>query len=516
MENISSFFLDQRNNNKLLIPKYIFIAFLFFNKISLHLCISLDIKVLPFSEIYNLPLNQINNLRNLSPKIQNIFGSMFKLNYYYTNLYIGDSKEKQGFILDTGSSITTSTCSLCKSCGRHIHRPYSIDSKKNIISCKDPECQMTSSKCEDSKCSFKITYAEGSTLEGIFLNKKIFFDINEKNNIEIPMGCTLKENNLFFKQEVNGIMGLNNNNFNFVEVMYKLGRINRNIFSLCFAQLGGVFTIGDINEKIHKSNISYFQMITEKNKYYKINIKSIFVNNKKLENGSPEENIFILDSGATISYFNNYIFEEILYKMQENCRSFNIPDICGNYKLNSILGHCFYFNSTFQLNEAIKNYWPIINFDIEGFNYKWLPENYYFNITSNDSIGACMGFNRSNKKRNTLGGSWIIGHDFIFDRENKLLGIAEADCYQNKELNMSNGLEVIDLNKIDYYYYMYKISQKVSLMIVIITSFLICGILGFTTILIFRSIKTKKTFINKNFIRRYDILVHNTDTHNIN
>ena len=202
--------------------------------------------------------------------------------------------------------------------------------------------------------------------------------------------------------------------------------------------------------------------------------------------------------------------------MQENCRSFNIPDICGNYKLNSILGHCFYFNSTFQLNEAIKNYWPIINFDIEGFNYKWLPENYYFNITSNDSIGACMGFNRSNKKRNTLGGSWIIGHDFIFDRENKLLGIAEADCYQNKELNISNGLEVIDLNKIDYYYYMYKISQNVSLMIVIITSFLICGILGFTAILIFRSIKTKKTFINKNFIRRYDILVHNTDTHNIN
>ena len=102
------------------------------------------------------------------------------------------------------------------------------------------------------------------------------------------------------------------------------------------------------------------------------------------------------------------------------------------------------------------------------------------------------------------------------DRENKLLGIAEAYCYQNKEFNMSNGLEVIDLNKIDYYYYMYKISQNVSLMIVIITSFLICGILGFTAILIFRSIKTKKTFINKNFIRRYDILVHNIDSHNIN
>ena len=117
MENISSFFLDQRNNNKLLIPKYIFIAFLFFNKISLHLCISLDIKVLPFSEIYNLPLNQINNLRNLSPKIQNIFGSMFKLNYYYTNLYIGDLKEKQGIIIDQLKMLTTLTNRMCKEIG---------------------------------------------------------------------------------------------------------------------------------------------------------------------------------------------------------------------------------------------------------------------------------------------------------------------------------------------------------------------------------------------------------------
>ena len=81
-----------------------------------------------------------------------------------------------------------------------------------------------------------------------------------------------------------------------------------------------------------------------------------------------------------------------------------------------------------KLVESIKDLFLEINFDISasGIAIQGMDNSHIslvqINITSNDSIGACMGFNRSNKKRNTLGGSWIIGHDFIFDRENKLLG----------------------------------------------------------------------------------------------
>ena len=71
----------------------------------------------------------------------------------------------------------------------------------------------------------------------------------------MPIGCTIRETHLFYKQEVNGIMGLCNNDHNFVNILYKLGAIQRNIFSLCYAQLGGVFTIGDINYKLLKENI---------------------------------------------------------------------------------------------------------------------------------------------------------------------------------------------------------------------------------------------------------------------
>ena len=514
MENCLLFYKLKRKNNKYSGQKYMYIILLIFNNISLFYSISLDIKVIPSEYKYNnMYNNEIFNKRHLSPQIQNIFGSTFKLNYYYTNLYIGDSKEKQGFILDTGSSITTSSCSLCKKCGRHIYPPYEIGSSKNIISCENEKCNMTSSKCRDSKCSFRINYAEGSSLEGIFINKNIYFTNKkeESNNIEIPLGCTLSENNLFYKQEVNGIMGLNDNQFNFVEILYKLGRIPKNIFGLCFAQLGGVFTLGEINNKFHKENITFFPIRTENNKYYKININSISVNDKKIESFSEEDNNFLLDSGATISYFNNELFKEIINKMMNICNSFNKSEACGSYKLHSILGHCFYFNNTNELNEAIKNYWPIIHFNIEGYDYKWLPENYYFNISTKNLTGACMGFNSVYKKKNTLGGSWMVGHDIIFDREKKLIGIAEADCFQNKNLNMTNGLEFFDLKK--FYFYQNQL-RYFSVPIIIIINIFINGIIISIFVFLFKNKKKKKKeFKNKTIEIKDDIIFNNTGVH---
>ena len=502
LEKFSLKHLINQNYLKFSKQKYLYIIILLLNKASLYFSFSLDIKLSTSEDKYK---------RNLSPSIQYIFGSMFKINYYYINLYIGDSMEKQGFILDTGSSITTSSCSLCKKCGKHIYPPYKLNSSKKIISCEDKKCKMLSSNCKDKKCSFRISYAEGSSLEGIFINKKIYFNNNteKRSEIEIPIGCTLSENNLFYKQEVNGIMGLNNNEFNFVEILYKLGRIEKNIFSLCFAQLGGVFTLGEINYKFHKSNITYIPIRSEKNKYYKIQINSIFINDEKLENYSSEENNFLLDSGATISYFNNKIFDEILNKMLEKCNSYK-NGICGSYKLNSILGHCFYFNNTYELNEAIQKYWPIIHFNIEGYDYKWLPENYYFNISNKNITGACMGFNKIYRKRNTLGGSWLIGHDIIFDRERNLLGIAEANCYQNKNLNLTNGLELIDFKKNDYYKNEVRIF---SFLIITFINILICGIIIFIFLYFFKFKKKKNRIIDKTINIKDNILFNTNEAH---
>ena len=109
------------------INKTLYTFFILLNIIITYNSLSTEIKLLSIPYPY-LPFNsniENSKIRNLSEQF--IYGSAFKLNYYYSNLYIGEDMQKQGLILDTGSSITTATCSpLCEKCGEHICPPYNV------------------------------------------------------------------------------------------------------------------------------------------------------------------------------------------------------------------------------------------------------------------------------------------------------------------------------------------------------------------------------------------------------
>ena len=400
-----------------------------------------------------LSLNQsISNssLRNLSE--QYVYGSAFKINYYYSNLYLGETMQKQGYILDTGSTITTATCDpLCKHCGLHISPHYNTkDMDKKIILCSDPICKQVSSRCNYSskprECSFVISYSEGSSLNGVYINEIVRFGNDYKNQTghKIPIGCTTDENHLFFTQDANGIMGLANNENNFVELLYKNHAIDNNIFSLCFAQLGGLFNIGEINNKTHLEKMTYVPMLLDRGKYFGINILSISVNNHTIQNYEQYSYNIFIDSGTTICYINDKIFDEILTIMKKDCAKYPSPNACGEYQYHNDYGHCFYFKTTDELDFAVYNYWPTIHFYLNQYDFKWRPKYYVFNITTSKKPGACMGINKFGGTKITLGSSWIIGHDIVFDRKKKLIGIAEANCSINEEINKTSGLELVE------------------------------------------------------------------------
>ena len=510
MEFFKFSFTINKKNKKLRVKKFLQIFYILLNIILSFNSISTEIKIIsnPYSTISNLKNSKNSKLRNLAE--QYIYGSAFKLNYYYTNIYLGDDMQKQGLILDTGSSITTATCSpLCQKCGNHISPPYDIKKEKKIISCSEEKCKMVSSKCDNStksNCTFKISYSEGSSLEGVYVNEIIRFGENytQQEGKYIPMGCTSSETHLFYKQEVNGIMGLCNNEKNFVDILYKFGAIKRNMFSLCYAKLGGIFTLGEINYKLHTENITFLPMKTDRDKYFGLDVKSIFVNDKKVENYNYGiYNVFI-DSGTTISYFNNLICDGIVKIMMDECAKFKKKDACGKYEYLSDFGFCYTFNNTNDLDYAVKNYWPTIHFNLNGYDYKWTPERYSFNITNKNKIGACMGFAKTSGNKITLGSTWLIGHDIIFDREKKLLGFAEANCFQNKNLNMTNGLEFIE-----YFLSKRNIKNIISLVIIILANFLLISLI----ILIILIILKKNNQNNlKREIMELKIREHNSES----
>ena len=433
-----------KNKRRIIFPLLYFNQkiFLIFSLISYCNTITSEIKI--FSTPY---ISLKNRFRKMST--QDIFGSAFKINYYYTNLYLGEKQKKQSYILDTGSSITTSTCKqTCQKCGKHINPYHNIKNMNNILTCNSKKCSMVTSQCEkNKKCTFSISYAEGSSLKGTYINELINFGKNYKKQkgIYAPIGCTSVETHLFLTQEADGIMGLSNNEKNFVDILYNLGGINNKIFGLCFGQLGGYFSIGNVEKKFHKEKIKFVEM-KNNNKYFEVNINNITVNNIKIKNYDMSKFSNFLDSGTTLSFFPNVIYDEVISVFDSECKKFGYNK-CGKYEYVSDSGACYIFDNYTHLNNAIKNFWPTITFFINDYEFKWKPEYYFFNISEEKNRSeACIGFCKGGSWRFTFGSTWFIGHDIIFDRENKLIGFAEAECFQNLKINETNGLEIFNIN----------------------------------------------------------------------
>ena len=71
------------------------------------------------------------------------------------------------------------------------------------------------------------------------------------------------------------------------------------------------------------------------------------------------------------------------------------------------------------------------------FWYKKSPEQYVFNESNKKRARACMGFSSQSGKF-TMGSTWMIGHEIIFDIKNRKIGIAEAYCdksHKNKSMD---------------------------------------------------------------------------------
>jgi hypothetical protein len=434
-------------------------------------------------QIIKLPYLSINNdTRNLNLRKlsfpSNVYGSAFGLNYYYTNLYLGENMEKQTYIIDTGSTTTTSPCTLCKKCGKHLNNYYTIDEDNNIL-CNSNKCKMVNSHCgSNNRCSFSVSYSEGSSLEGIYVNKLIRFgeNYNSTEGKYAPIGCTTSENHLFLTQRADGIMGLAGNEYNFVSIMNKVGAIDNNIFGLCLAQMGGYFSMGEINTTFHREKISYVKM--EKNSmFYNIGMKAILINGKNINSFKSHYQI-IIDSGTTISYFPKEVFNEIVDITKSICNNYENKNACGKYEYDKDLGPCFTFDNYQKMEDGVLHYWPNFSFILSNnYNFRWNSEQYVFNDSNKKRSRACMGFNQQNGKF-TMGSTWMIGHEVIFDIKNKKIGFAEANCDKNNNKSMDNmGIEY------GYNYQSYNSNGKNSLFDIFLNENML-GIYIFITIIL--------------------------------
>jgi hypothetical protein len=82
-------------------------------------------------------------------------------------------------------------------------------------------------------------------------------ELMQNFGVRFPIGCQTEETGLFIDQKENGIMGLSQDSHTIMAYLIQGHRIDRNVFSLCFADSGGHMVLGGIDESLHLSTPLY-------------------------------------------------------------------------------------------------------------------------------------------------------------------------------------------------------------------------------------------------------------------
>lgn len=91
-----------------------------------------------------------------------------------------------------------------------MNKYFDVDASESVYvyDCKkDQGCQCD----ENHKCSFGISYLEGSSYQGFMVKDTVYFgDHFHKDNdgFEFTFGCVKKETKLFYEQKADGILGM--------------------------------------------------------------------------------------------------------------------------------------------------------------------------------------------------------------------------------------------------------------------------------------------------------------------
>ncbi|KAJ8542312.1 hypothetical protein K7X08_017178 [Anisodus acutangulus] len=356
---------------------------------------------------------------------------------YYTRISIGTPPKDYHVQVDTGSDILWVNCAGCEGCPTKSDLGIdlmSYDSKASTtgktVKCDEEFCMLNTpySDCKAGMpCDYQVSYGDGSNTAGFFVKDDIQFDQvsgdlkTTSMNGSIAFGCSSKQNGDLgaSTQAVDGILGFGQASSSVISQLAAAGKVKK-IFAHCLdgKNGGGIFTIGPV---VHPKVIS--TPLVPDAPHYNVLMKGIEVGGQALD--VPGSTMTIIDSGTTLAYLPNKVYNSLIDKLMERQPQLNIGLVEGTF-------HCFDYSG------KIDDGFPVVTFRFaDSLSLTVYPHDYLFQIKETK---WCIGWQDSGMqtkdgKEITLLGDLALSNKLVvYDVENQTIGWTEYDCSSSIEL----------------------------------------------------------------------------------
>jgi len=319
-------------------------------------------------------------------------------------------------ILDTGSGVCAFPCASCRHCGRHIDPAFDFarSSTARWTPCGG-ECR---GRCTQGHCGYYQGYTEGSSISGYWFQDMVRLGDTIQRNPPVMgrMGCHQNENNLFYTQKANGIMGVGPNARLLQTLFEDRPHVQTRTFSICLAEWGGQLVVGGHNATYHIEPLQYVPLTTMTG-FYGVPLSGMSVNGQVFATRFGRT---MVDSGTTYTYMASSTYRSLRAAIENHCRGRG----CGGAQLH---GNCW----TLPGLDALQQF-PEVMCHFGDVRIKWVAKAYLYRKSSSKSY--CYAFEDDGANANTvLGASWMLHNDAVFDMVHMRFGMAPSRCPQFRD-----------------------------------------------------------------------------------
>ncbi|KAL9260414.1 Aspartic proteinase 36-like protein, partial [Drosera capensis] len=370
---------------------------------------------------------------------------------YFTKIQIGNPSKDYYVQVDTGSDILWVNCVGCNKCPTKsvlgiklsLYDPKE-SSTAHLVTCEDSSCAMiyagTLSGCQaDLLCNYQVTYGDGSTTSGYFVQDDIHYDRVSGNlqtttaNGSVVFGCGAKQGGQLSSSDeaLDGIVGFGQANSSMLSQLAAAGKVKK-MFAHCLDGVngGGIFAIGEVVQPKLKTT-----PLVPHQAHYNVIMKSIEVAGDVIEPStdsttSGSNSAAILDSGTTLAYLPDGVYDELMSKIIAHQPDLSIHTVEDAFK-------CF------QYTKDIDDGFPDVKLHFDNsLTMTVYPHEYLFEVRSEV---WCFGWQNSglqskDGKDVTLLGDLVLSNKLIvFDLVNQTVGWTEYNCSSSIKLKDESG-----------------------------------------------------------------------------